>query len=283
MKLHQLVVASLLALAAAPASAAPDAAHDPHKITGDELRTFLPVVCQGAKKTKDGTACAALPGYPSDGAAFNENKKKASGDITLDAVALGSFTAKGADEAYLTYSGLEPHANNFGGGILLRRTNGKWTPVRWVPGGQMDNCVALPESGPQRMLCLTGYGGMGETDSSVWLFDLTPLTGKSEFKRTKVLAAQDGREAGGDASYYCDNAVRAKRDLLLSIDDLTRSRENGVLATSKITTASAADVRDACKANTFSDVGTKDGAVRYRLAGGAIHVDPAPHFAPVDY
>jgi hypothetical protein len=283
MKIQSLVVASLLALVTAPALAAPDTAHDPHKITADELRTFLPVVCQGAKKTKDGYACAALPGYPSDGAAYNEHTKKASGEITLDAVALGSFTAKGADEAYLTYSGLEPHANNFGGGILLRRANGKWNPARWVPGGQMDNCVALPDAGPQRMLCLSGYGGMGETDSSVWVFDLTPLTGKSEFKRTKVLAAQDGREAGGDASYYCDNAVRAKRDLLLSIDDLTRAHEPGALATSKITTAAADDVRDACKANKFSDVGTKDGSVRYRLVNGAVHVDPAPHFAPVDY
>jgi hypothetical protein len=289
MKIHQRVVAlllapaALLAFAAAPALAASDAAHDPHRLSADELRTFLPVVCQGAKKTKSGFACVTLPGYPADGAAYNENTKKASGEITLDAVAYGSFTAKAADEAYLTYSGLEPHSASFGGGILLRRGNGSWKPIRWIPGGQMDHCVALPDSGPQRMLCLGGYGGMGETDSSVSVFDLTPLTGKGDIKRTNVLRAQDGREAAGDASYYCDNAVRAKRDLLLSINDLSRGHEPGVLATSKITTAAAADVRDACAHNTFSDVDTKESAVRYRLVNGAVRVDPAPKFAPVDY
>src|SRR6516165_3486796 len=94
MKIPSLVFASIFALAAAPALAASDAAHDPHKLSAAELRTFLPVICQGAEKTEHGTACAVLPGYPADGAAYNEHTKKASGEITLDAIAFGSFTAK---------------------------------------------------------------------------------------------------------------------------------------------------------------------------------------------
>jgi hypothetical protein len=279
-------MAAALGIAAAfIASAAPgatDTSHDPHKLSAEEERIVLPAICRNAIPEKHQFKCAELLGYPSSGAAFNENTRKATGEISLAAIAYGNFTTNDTKEAYVTYLGIEPHADNFGGGIVLRGTKDGWKVERWVPGGQMDTCVALPGPGLQKMLCLSGYTGMGEDDSSVWILDASQLARGGALKRDSVLKAQDGREAS-NPDYYCKSALSSHRDMLLSVDDLTRSQQPGILATSKITNATAADVRDACAHGTFSDIGTQDGVVRYRLMQGRIVIDPPPKFAPVDY
>jgi hypothetical protein len=283
MKLPLLFAASLFASAMATAEPLPGNQHDPHKLSAQELRLFLPAICRNPVATKQGFQCAALIRYPADGAAFDERNGSASGELSLDAVAYGHFTAPGAQEAYVTYSGLESHSDGFGGGILLRGSDIGWKPIRWIAGGQMDHCVALPDPGPQRMLCLSGYTGMGETDSSIWLLDFAGPNGA--LRRADVLKAQDGREAAasGNGDYYCKGAVASHRNMLLSIDDLTRSREDGVLAMSKISYAGAADVGTACGHKQFSDMESRNGVVRYRFVQGAIKIDPPPKFAPVDY
>jgi hypothetical protein len=284
MTLVRLLLASLLLSTAATAAPLPGAQHDPHKLSASELHLFLPAVCKGAVTTKHDFTCTALVGYPTDGAAFDARSSKASGEISLDAVAYGHFTGPNAQEAYVTYSGLESHAQNFGGGILLRGSDNGWKPIRWFAGGQMDHCVSLPDPGPARMLCLTGYTGMGETDSSVWLVDLSGPGGA--LRRMDVLKAQDGREAAADGNggdYYCKGAASSHRAMLLSIDDLTRGREDGVIAVSKISYATAADVGQACAHNGFADMDANNGVVRYRFVQGAIKLDPPPKFAPVDY
>jgi len=77
--------------------------------------------------------------------------------------------------------------------------------------------------------------------------------------------------------------MASHRAMLLSIDDLTRSHEDGVLAVSKISYATAADVGAACAHGQFSDMDEHNGTVRYRFVRGAIKTDPPPIFAPVDY
>ena len=278
MKLSLLFAASLF-MSAAIAEPLPGAGHDPHKLSAQELRLFLPAICRSSFATKKGFQCAALIRYPADGAAFDARSESASDGLTLDAVAYGHFTSPSAQEAYITYSGLEPHSDGFGGGILLRGSDDGWKPVRWLPGGQMDRCVALPDPGPQRMLCLSGYTGMGETDSSVWVLDFGT---DGKLRRADVLKAQDGRESG-NGDYYCKGAAASHRNMLLSIDDLTRSHEDGVLAVSKITYAAAADVGAACAHGQFAKLDERDGVLRYRFVQGAIKLDPPPKFAPVDY
>jgi hypothetical protein len=279
-----LLAALALAAASFPPSAiaAADASHDPHKLSAEEERIVLPAICRNAIREKHQFKCAALIGYPSDGAAFNATSGKASGEISFATIAYGNFTTKGTEEAYVTYLGIEPHADNFGGGILLRGTKNGWNVERWVPGGQMDNCVALPDSGLQRMLCLSGYTGMGETDSSVWILDASALGHGGALKRDSVLKAQDGREAS-NTDAYCKGPASAHQSMLLSIDDLTRSQQPGILATSKITYADATNVREACTEDRFADVGTQNGVLRYRLSQGKVVIDPPPKFAPVDY
>ncbi len=282
MKLSLLIAASVFISTAALAAPLPGAQHDPHKLSAQELHLFLPAVCRSPVATKQGFKCAGLIGYPADSAAFDVRSGNAAGELSLDAVAYGHFTTPNAQEAYVTYSGLESHSDGFGGGILLRGSDGGWKPVRWIAGGQMDHCVAFPDPGPQRLLCLSGYSGMGETDSSVWVLD---FGADGKLRRSDVLKAQDGREAaaGGNGDYYCKGAAASHRNMLLSIDDLTRAREDGVLAVSKISYASTADVGAACAHGQFSDMDAHNAVVRYRFVQGAIKIDPPPKFAAVDY
>lgn len=279
MTLSRLTFVSLFLTTATMAAPLPGIQHDPHKLSAQELHLFLPSVCRSPVATKQGFKCTALIRYPADGAAFDQQTGSASGELSLDTVAYGHFTAPNAQEAYVTYSGLEPHSEGFGGGILLRGSDGGWKPVRWIAGGQMDHCVAFPDPGPQRMLCLSGYTGMGEMDSSVWVLD---FGADGKLRRTNVLRAQDGRE-GGNAEYYCKPAMSSHRPMLLSIDDLKRSREDGILAVSNISYATVGDVRDACAQNDFTNMSEHNGAIRYRFVQGAIKIDPPPKFAAVDY
>lgn len=136
-RLGLLAAFALVAASFAPtAHVAADVSHDPHKLSAEEVRVVLPAVCRSAIREKHQFKCAELLGYPSDGSAFNEHMRKASGEISLEAVAYGHFTSPNAQEAYVTYSGLEPHNASYGGGILLRRADSGWKPVHWFPGSR---------------------------------------------------------------------------------------------------------------------------------------------------
>ncbi len=273
---HAAFAALVASVFSAPAiAAAPADAHDPHKLSAAELHTFLPIVCRDAKKGDQGYNCSALPGR----GMVNIVEP---GQIDLSAIAYGGFTAAGADEAYLTYSGLEPHADNFGGGILLRRVKGAWSPVKWIAGGQMDRCVAIPGPGAQKMLCLGGWFGMGEGDSSVWIKDLSGAARTGKVDSDALLKAQDERQSASPNS-DCDDYLTSGNDALLVILNLARSQAPGILATSKIVYAPVADARSACARAVFDKVKTRTQTLRYRLVSGKIVIDPPHKFAEVDY
>ncbi len=272
-------IAIFLAVLAAPqtvGATAPASSHDSHPLSTRELATFLPGVCRHPLRAKKEFSCEAFIGYGGDPAPPRGTT------LSLDAVAYASFTRPGEREAYLSYaSDFEPHANNFGGGIVLRRSGEAWKVVAWFPGGQMKNCMAVPGIAPQRMLCLDGYEGMGEMDSSVWIKQVRPAGGDGH-KDTGVLKAQDGREAE-NAKYYCGPAVRTHTAMLLSIDDLKRSTDEGAFAVSNIIYAAAPDVARACQRGDLQSVVTRSAKVRYRWTGNRIAVQAPVAFAEVDY
>lgn len=260
-------IAFLLAAALFSGTAA-NAATDTRKLTADERAQFERLLCD--KPTMQGTdlTCGALRGYPGDPGAT------AGATLSLDSISYGSFSDEGEDEAYLSYgSSVEPHANNFGGGVLFARAGSGWQLVGWYPGGQMDDCLALPGGGKARMLCLDDYTGQGEEDSSVWVREL-PFDGD-----IAVLKAQDDRYMNNIVPDACsDNAP-----VLLSIDALKRSRDATAFALVPITYATAKDTADACKAGKFADVKESKGEVKIVLEqGGAKAITPMP-FAPTDY
>ncbi|HXQ54101.1 MAG TPA: hypothetical protein VN802_23605 [Stellaceae bacterium] len=238
---------------------------DTRPLAGDEEAAFLPLLCQKPVAQKGGEhACAGFVGYPG-GAQHGAS-------LSLTAIAVGPFSAQNADEAYITYfSMVEPHANNFGGGVLLRRAKGAWRLVRWYPGGQMGDCIALPGDGPRRMLCRDGYTGMGEIDSSVWIKRL-PFDHDQA-----VLKAQDQRGAGVPCPSGRGQA------LLLSIDKLKRSDAPDEVAVAEITYLAPQDFARACGRGDFSGVAETKGEVKFALRNGRVTAIAPLKFAPTDY
>jgi len=260
---------------------ASDSDRDSRPLRAEEQKAFFPLICQ--KRYLRENNCAGVIGYP------DVSPGPGPVSLILNAIAYGSFTQANADQAYVTYAApFEPHVDNFGGGILFARAGGKWKLVRWYPGGQMDRCLALPAADVQNMLCLSGYTGQGETDSSVWLQHVPPTNDRDAQAKalTGVLKAQDAREAGGTeplGNYQC-TMKRAKGEaILLSIDDLKRSKAPGFFAQSSVSYASARDANAACRKNDFANVEETKGVVRYKLQGAkVIGVGPAK-FAATDY
>ncbi len=246
---------------------AASAATDTRRLTADERALFEKLLCDQPTMQGQDLTCVRLLGY---------SGQTAGATLSLDSIAFGSFSKAGADEAYLTYgSSIEPHANNFGGGVLLARAGNSWQLVTWYPGGQMDDCLALPGGGKTKMLCLAGYTGQGEEDSSIWVREL-PFDND-----IAVIKAQDQRGLGGDvAPSICADPSAA---VLLSIDALKRAADPAVFAVATITYATAGDAAEACKRGKFANVKEQKGEAKVVLDGGNAKAITPLQFAPTDY
>jgi len=203
--------------------------------------------------------CAEIIGYP------DPDILSIDGDdmIALEAIAYGSFTLAGSDQAYVTYSSdFDSGTNNSGGGILFERQDDKWALLRWYPGGQMDECVALPGGDVQKMLCLDGSIGQGVDVQIVRVKQV----GEELFV---VLRAEDVRETADPESIACGSA-QGNKPVLLSIDHLTRSQDSGTLAEAVIAFATLDAVREVCAQKAFAKVKTSEDTVRFVLRDGKI-------------
>lgn len=252
----------------------PVAANQDARPLGATAQTaFLPLVCGGASAGTDGYAhdCTSLPGYPSadyGGAGTGLG-------ITLTSVIYGHITSPQADEAYVSYQGsFEPHADNFGGGILFAADGkGGWVLRKWVPGASMDGCLSLTPQGEAKMLCVNGSTGQGETDTVLG----TVRPGAPGSFR-KILAASDLRETM-DPNANCSLRTSANQDVLLGIGPLARA---GTGYTARIDYVPAATATAACAAKTFGNVLVTKGTLRLDWDGSRITVAPGYDFAPAD-
>jgi hypothetical protein len=242
-----------------PAAAGPAAeSRDSRTLTKAEQMTFLPLACpNGVYEPMAGTHCSKLNGYA-----------KAPGtvaDFGLTSIAYGSFTKAGADQAYLSYFTMaEPHANNFGGGILFERSDSVWKLVRWYPGGQMDRCVALPGGGTQKMLCLSGYTAEGENSSAVAVQALPGAPDvliRVEDARNEDASSSSGTSCGTVASY---------KERVISIDSMKHSVQPGFFAESVVTYVTPREWYDGCKARRLDNVKGEKATVRYALKNGHV-------------
>lgn len=239
---------------------------DARALSGAEQAAFLPLVCGGASAGNSGFAhdCTSLPGYPTadyGGAGTGLG-------MTLTSVAYGNFT--GPDQAYVSYQGsFEPHVNNFGGGILFRKTANGWAVSAWHPGNAMDGCLVLNPSGATPLLCVGGSTGQGETDSEVGV-----ATVGGEL--TKILTAADLRETM-NAEQNC-TARKDGQDVLLSIDSVSRAGA-GLVVNVQFVPANIADA--ACKAKKFASTPESKVALPVSWDGSAAKVTTSPYkFAP---
>ena len=258
------IALSLLLAAALVRAPTAAAATDTRPLTANERATFEKLLCDFPIMQGKELACAALREYP---------RSTVGATLSLYAIAYGSFARAGADEAYLSYgSSVEPHSSNYGGGVLFVRVDGSWRLVKWYPGQQMDNCLALPGAGQTKMLCLAGWTGQGETDTSLWVREL-PFT-----HDMAVLKAQDDRDTGSDI--MCPDLPAAP--MLLSIDALKRSRDPAAFAVASITYATAKDAAEACRHGGFAHVRTNKGEATIVIERGRVRAIVPLRFAPSD-
>jgi hypothetical protein len=240
-------------------------------MTSAERATFMRLTCRSAtySAATGGHHCSLLIGY---------SPKAAVDDFGLESVAYGSFTRAGADQAYVTYSTMnEPHAYNFGGGILFDRTGGDWQLVRWYPGGQMDRCVSLPGDGRLRMLCLSGFLQEGELSSTVWVRTL-PASGdhRALSDATLVLLSVDDTRNMSSflrpAAPKCRSQADYKTKVIL-IDTLQRSTKPGFFAQSAVTYVTPKEAYDACKTRSWAKIDGQKTTVYYALKNAEVKVD----------
>lgn len=255
----------LAALAFGVASASSDD-HDPHNVTRSEGAALYPLACRNAAATGSGHRCSALIGY--HGAPPVQ-------DLDLATIAYGSFTAPGANQAYVTYSTMfEPHANNFGGGILFERSGAGWKLVRWYPGGQMDRCVAVPGGGKQRMLCLWTFLQEGELQSEVHV--LSVPASNDDRARTNaaqvLISVEDTRDEAPFLladPHGCGKSSDYKTSIL-DVEAPKRSMRSPFFAQSGATYVTGQQWYDACKTRSWSRIKGHPTTIRYALKGGQV-------------
>ncbi|MDF5706636.1 MAG: hypothetical protein PUP90_02870 [Nostoc sp. S4] len=81
---------------------------------------------------------------------------------TLTSVVYGSFTKAGSREALVDLGECEPHAGNWGGTVLLRRTNNGWSRVRYEKGFRSNICLKiLNQTNRHSLVCQGSHMGQG--------------------------------------------------------------------------------------------------------------------------
>lgn len=280
--------------------------HDPHALSAAEIAEFLPLACAHAQKIKHGHGsnenpfdyrCQRLGGYPSDPGNLGKLRLRRDRDLTLEAIAFGSFTRAGADEAYISYSGdFEDDTTLFGGGILFEHRKKAWHVVTWYPAERRADCVALPSNGKQELLCLDGDGHADSSsegiDATLTAQDATGQPGSAERWKLEhetvyslarpVLALRDNNFASCndrrmnpshivDTNDPCSGLAKGV-GFLIEITGLKRSRRAGVLAEAAVVYSAPEDVEKACRVTCYLDARQQSGVVLFSLQGTRILV-----------
>jgi hypothetical protein len=125
------------------------------------------------EKLKNGTSlgCGGCPSFTSFPG--QEPSKGNQPDFELRKVLTGSFTRAGAKEVLAEFFGCEPHADNFGGTLILDQSGPKLKCIKWVPGTVGLVRVSPVVGGRDLVLSQGGYTGQGESTGWVSTYDFT--------------------------------------------------------------------------------------------------------------
>jgi hypothetical protein len=106
------------------------------------------------------------------------------GTATLTSVVYGSFTKAGSREALVDLADCEPHAGNWGGSVLLGRTNKGWSRIRYEQGLRSNSCLKIPnKTGRDSLVCESSYMGQGYFSQGLNKFEI----GSTKTTSTKIL------------------------------------------------------------------------------------------------
>lgn len=166
-----LLLLAALALAQSaglPKTIFPDDTLNPKLAGGIEM---LEAVCPGHVIVGQEIQCEGLC------SAFFEGRQGWVGTWTLGRVIRGSFLSPGSDDAALAMSGCELHVFNFVGTALLTRDSGKWKMLWYKEGVPTEKCHKVRSASRREILvCLTGWGGQGYTQTALFIEDLKAPT-----------------------------------------------------------------------------------------------------------
>jgi hypothetical protein len=151
---------------------------DSHPPTLEAARDLLHAVCPAdsvAVTDRHGVnaGCKSCPAIVSDSSG-TMNGDSDTIAFSLQGVIYGSFTRAGVQQSVASFSGCEPHVNNFGGSILLEKSPAGWKAESYEPGFISDECLKYQlRGGRDLLLCHEGYVGQGVGVNSLYRFDYT--------------------------------------------------------------------------------------------------------------
>jgi hypothetical protein len=104
--------------------------------------------------TADGQGCRRCPTYTPG--------IEDLGEISVDPIQTGAFVTPKAVEAYVGLMGCDAKPNQYGGGVLLRKTGSTWKVVRYDGGLAPIGCARFPyQTGTVLLVCPSGYSAQG--------------------------------------------------------------------------------------------------------------------------
>ena len=109
-----------------------------NRVSPSRQLAMLKAVCdEGTLGIEDGVpVCKVCPAFTSQ-----TGEKNAS--LRINNVIEGAFTRAGVAEALIDLEGCEPHANLYGGTVLLERTDKGWKRGLYEPGFRADECITF--------------------------------------------------------------------------------------------------------------------------------------------
>jgi tRNA A-37 threonylcarbamoyl transferase component Bud32 len=240
------------------AEAARPVLDDPRPLLAVEQTMFLQQICGSHYVANGVTHCVDRIGYTVPSGRDD--------DLRLTAILYGPLTRDAAHQAYVTYqSGWEPHATNFGGGILFDVGPTGWRLSKWYPGGQMDHCLVLPDTGRERLLCWSAYAGMGMFAQMVMVRHVPPSPADQ-----KVFEGNDSRGAIGNR--MCENGASSTNAPLWLYVDPPYHSHSGAFAEATAKYATPDDLKAACSQNDLQHLRIQKKIVRFVLNGDAVSV-----------
>jgi hypothetical protein len=138
------------------------------------LQSICPRSAQPADSKTPGSlpGCKSCPDFTTDGAlqpglAIHDY-------FGIQTIIQGSFTAPGAVEAVASFKGCEPHAENYGGSILLAKSGDSWSIVRYVQALITTACRPYRlQNGRDLLLCDEQNRHPQESRQTISVIDLS--------------------------------------------------------------------------------------------------------------
>jgi len=145
--------------------------------TPAELVPLLADVCQivpqagaaGGVKAASGCACCA----PFDACGPGTAAEPTDWVYAPKLAVTGAFTRAGAAQLALPMEGCEPHAENYGGMVVLERHGQRYELARYVSGLNAQQCWPVRrDDGRDLLLCRTADSHQGSANEALWQWDL---------------------------------------------------------------------------------------------------------------